>query len=83
MRRLLPLLALAVLVAGCAAVYHVPALRELLFPRESQGEPAGPGSQEPDAPPETPDQPPEEPAEPESPSWEAEARALLADMTVE
>ena len=83
MRRLLPLLALAVLVAGCAAVYHVPALRELLFPRESQGEPAGPGSQEPDAPPETPDQPPEEPAEPEAPSWEAEARALLADMTVE
>ena len=83
MRRLLPLLALAVLVAGCAAVYHVPALRELLFPRESQGEPAGPGSQEPDAPPETPDQPPEEPAEPEAPSWESEARALLADMTVE
>ena len=83
MRRLLPLLALAVLVAGCAAVYHVPALRELLVPRESQGEPAGPGSQEPDAPPETPDQPPEEPAEPEAPSWEAEARALLADMTVE
>ena len=83
MRRLLPLLALAVLVAGCAAVYHVPALRELLFPRESQGEPAGPGSQEPDAPPEAPDQPPEEPAEPEEPSWEAEARALLADMTVE
>ena len=83
MRRLLPLLALAVLVAGCAAVYHVPALRELLFPRESQGEPAGPDSQEPDAPPETPDQPPEEPAEPEAPSWETEARALLADMTVE
>ena len=83
MRRLLPLLALAVLVAGCAAVYHVPALRELLFPRESQGEPAGPGSQEPDAPPEAPDQPPEEPAEPEAPSWESEARALLADMTVE
>ena len=83
MRRLLPLLALAVLLAGFAAAHPVPALRELLFPRESQGEPAGPGSQEPDAPPETPDQPPEEPAEPEAPSWEAEARALLADMTVE